>query len=61
MTEIIIYTVSGILLYFLADAALNLLESMHGEPIPYRNVVFFVIILLMAIVLFQGLQMLLKG
>jgi hypothetical protein len=53
MIEILIYTASGILLYGLAEAALKAMERIHGEPIPYRNVVFFVVILTMAIILFQ--------
>jgi hypothetical protein len=57
MTEVLIYTASGILLYVLADAALKALEKMHGEPIPYRSVIFFVIIFMMAMVLFQVINM----
>lgn len=55
--EILLFTVCGIALYFGADAALNLLESLHGEPIPYRSIVFFVIILIMALILFQAIQL----
>jgi hypothetical protein len=55
--EIIIFTICGIVLYFGADALLNLLESMHGEPIPHRNIVFFFVILIMALVLFQAIQL----
>ena len=61
MTEILIYTGSGILLYVLADAALRLIESLHGEPIPHRSVIFFVIIFLMAIILFQVIRMIWSG
>ena len=61
MTEILIYTVSGILLYFTANAALDYIESLHGEPIPYRNVVFFVIIFMMAIILFQIINLIFTG
>ena len=57
MTEILIYTASGILLYVLADAALNAIERVHGEPIPYRSVVFFVIIFTMAVILFQVINL----
>jgi|TARA_Y100000310_G_C20681779_1_gene816417 hypothetical protein len=57
MMEIILFTVSGIFLYVLADAVLNFIETQHGEPIPYRNVIFFVIIFCMAIILFQVLQL----
>ncbi len=61
MTEILIYTASGILLYMLADAALKYLESLHGEPIPYRSAVFFVIIFMLAMILFQVIQLILNG
>jgi hypothetical protein len=61
MIEILIYTMSGILLYVLADAALRLIESLHGEPIPHRSVIFFVIIFLMAMILFQVIRMTLSG
>ncbi|MBP17884.1 MAG: hypothetical protein CMQ21_03220 [Gammaproteobacteria bacterium] len=61
MTEVVIYTLSAIALYFMADAALNLLESIHGEPIPHRNIVFFVIILSLALMWFQAIKMVLAG
>ncbi|MBT7370483.1 MAG: hypothetical protein HN816_07540 [Gammaproteobacteria bacterium] len=61
MMEIIIYTASGIFLYVLADAALNYLESLHGEPIPHRSVVFFVIIFIMAMILFPAVQLIFNG
>jgi hypothetical protein len=61
MLEILLYTASGIMLYMGADAALRYLESVHGEPIPYRSVVFFVLILLMAIILFQVIQQFVGG
>ena len=61
MTEIFIYTASGILLYILADAALKYIESMHGEPIPHRCLVFFVIIFMMAMILFQLIRLIFAG
>ncbi len=61
MTEILIYTGCGILLYISAEAALRGLESIHGEPIPYRNFVFFFLILTMAIILFQLIGMIFTG
>jgi len=61
MTEILIYTASGILLYVLADMALRAIERMHGEPIPYRSVVFFIIIFMMAIILFQVIRLIFTG
>lgn len=61
MLEVFIYTASAILLYVLADAALNAIEKLHGDPIPYRHVVFFVIIFTMAIILFQMINLIFKG
>ena len=61
MTEILIYTASGILLYIVADAALKYIESLHGEPIPHRSIVFFIIIFLMAMILFQLIQLIFTG
>ena len=55
--EVIIYTVCGIFLYVLADAALDRIEALHGDPIPHRNVVFFVIILFLALILFQVVRL----
>ena len=57
MTEVLIYTASGILLYMLTDAALRFIEEQHGEPLPYRSVIFFVMIFLMAVILFQVIGM----
>ncbi len=61
MIEIFIYTASGILLYVVADAALNYIEKLHGEPIPHRHIVFFVIIFMMAMILFQLINLIFTG
>ena len=61
MTEIIVYTISGILLYVFTDGILSFLENIHGEPLPYRSVIFFVIIFLFAVILFQVIQMAFTG
>jgi hypothetical protein len=61
MTEILIYTASGILLYIITDAALRYIEQIHGEPLPYRSVIFFVVIFMLAMILFQGIKMVAGG
>ena len=58
--EIIIFTVVGIALYLLSDRLLSLLERIHGEPIPARNIVFFVIFLALTLPTF-GLMNTLLG
>jgi hypothetical protein len=51
--EIILFTGVGIVLYLLCDRLLNLLEKMHGEPLPGRNIIFFVLILALSLSAFS--------
>ena len=57
--EIILFTGVGIVLYLLCDRLLQLLESIHGEPIPGRNIVFFVLILALSLSAFSLMRVLL--
>jgi len=57
--EIALFTAVGIVLYVLCDRLLLLLEKMHGEPLPQRNVVFFVLILFLSLSTFSLLRILL--
>ena len=54
--EIVLFTVVGIALYLFTDRILLLLEKMHGEPLPARNAVFFVLILLLSLSTFGILR-----
>jgi hypothetical protein len=57
--EIILFTVVGIALYLVTGGLLSLLERIHGDPLPQRNVVFFVIILALSLPTFSVLRSLL--
>jgi NADH:ubiquinone oxidoreductase subunit 6 (subunit J) len=57
MMEILIYTGTGIFLYLLTEFALKSMERLHGETLPYRNIIFFVIIFMLAMILFPLIQM----
>lgn len=57
--EIILFTGVGIVLYLLCDRMLLLLERIHGEPIPGRNIVFFVLILTLSLSAFSLMRVLL--
>ena len=57
--EIILFTGVGIVLYLLCDRLLLMLEKMHGEPLPYRNAVFFVLILSLSMSAFSLMRVLL--
>lgn len=51
-----LFTIVGVALYFAADWALRMLERMHGAPLPHRNIIYFVIILVLALASFTFLQ-----
>ena len=54
--QILLFTLVGIALYFFADWVLRTIERLHGSPLPYRNVIYFVIILCLALLSFELLQ-----
>ena len=51
--EIIYFTLVGIGLYFASDWILNRIETMRGRPFEYRSIIFFAIILVLALASFQ--------
>lgn len=57
--EIILFTGVGIVLYLACDRLLALLEKVHGEPLPGRNVIFFVLILALSLSTFNLMSSLL--
>lgn len=57
--EIVLFTVVGIALYLLCDRLLAWLEAIHGEPLPQRNVVFFVLMLALSLSAFSLMRTLL--
>lgn len=54
--EIVLFTIVAVALYFAADWALRTLERVHGAPLPYRNAIYFVIILVLTLASFEFLQ-----
>ncbi len=51
--EIIYYTVAAVLLYLVSDWILNRIEIYRGQRLPYRSLVFFVIILILSVTSFS--------
>lgn len=47
--EILYYTLIGIGLYFTSDWLLIRIESMYGKRLEYRSLVFFAIIMILAL------------
>lgn len=59
MTEMLMYSVAGIALYFASDWILQKMEQQAGQAFDNRNLVFFVIILFLALVSFTLLRLVL--
>jgi len=60
MMQILLYTITAILLYVVSDWILVKLEQLRGKPFAARSIVFFMIILILAVVVFEGLQQILS-
>lgn len=57
--EIVLFTVVAAVLYFVSDAILRAIERRRGAPLPNRSLVFFAVILVLALVSFELLGRLL--
>ena len=53
MVELVAYTIAGVLLYWVSDWILNQIEIRRGERFPNRSLIFFVIILVLALGVFN--------
>jgi hypothetical protein len=54
--EMLLFTALAVVLYLVADRALNALELRAGRRFEYRSLVFFVILLALAIAVFSAVQ-----
>jgi len=59
MSELILFTFNGILIYLLSDWILRRIEHNRGGVLPNRQVFFFVIFLFLALLSFTALRALL--
>ncbi|MGI9232806.1 MAG: hypothetical protein ACR2RD_04170 [Woeseiaceae bacterium] len=57
MTEILIFTLNAIVMYFLADWIVRMIEAKRGEVLKQRQAIFFVIILALLLISFQILRL----
>jgi len=57
MSEILLFTLNAIVIYFLADWIVRMIEARRGEILKHRQVVFFAIILVLALITFRLLRM----
>lgn len=61
MMEILVFTLNAIVIYFLADWIIKLLEARRGEILKQRQAVFFVVFLGLALLSFNILRALLSS
>lgn len=54
--EAVYFTVAGILLYLLADRLLALIERRAGRVLEYRTLVFFALLLSLALLTFAAIR-----
>ena len=59
--ELVYYTVAGILLYWISDQILLAVERWQGKVFEHRSAIFFVIILVLALSSFKGIELLLAS
>lgn len=60
MLEILVFTLNAIIIYFLADWILQAIERKRGEVLKQRQLIFFAIILVLALVSFRILRVVLS-
>jgi len=59
MSDLILFSLNAIVIYLLADWLVRLVEKRRGAVLKQRQVLFFVIFLVLALVSFRLLKMLL--
>jgi len=59
MSELILFTLNGIVIYVFSDWLLRQVENRRGSAFKQRQVVFFVIFLVLALVSFRVMKMIL--
>jgi len=59
--QIIVFTLNAIVIYFLADWIVRMIEIRRGEALKQRQVIFFVVFLVLALVSFRLLRSVLTG
>ena len=54
--SVIYFTVAGIVLYLFSDWVLQRIEASFGKRFEYRSLIFFVILLSLAVITFEFIQ-----
>ena len=57
MMQIVYFTVAGVVLYLVSDWILVAIERWRGDRLPQRSLVFFGIILVLALTTFKAIEL----
>jgi len=61
LTEILLFTLVAIVIYLVSDWIIRMIESRRGKVLRNRQVVFFAVFLVLALVSFRVLRILLTA
>ncbi|MCP4335013.1 MAG: hypothetical protein GY785_20355 [Gammaproteobacteria bacterium] len=61
LTEVLLFTLVAIVIYLVADWIIRMIEARRGEVLKQRQVIFFAIFLVLALVSFRVLRILLTA
>ena len=61
LTEVLLFTLVAIVIYLAADWIIRMIEARRGEVLKQRQVIFFAIFLVLALVTFRVLRILLTA
>lgn len=61
LTEILLFTLVAIVIYLVSDWAIRMIETRRGEGLKNRQVIFFAIFLVTALISFRVLRILLTA
>ena len=56
--QFVYFTITAVLLYVFSDWLLRKIEAKRGEPLPNRSLIFFVIIMVLAVGSFKLIEIL---
>lgn len=59
--EIVYFTLTAVVLYFVTDRVLDYIERARGARFENRSIIFFAIILVLALISFQIIQSLMRS
>ncbi len=59
MTDLVLFTLNAIVIYFVSDWLVRLIEKRRGGVMKQRQIIFFVIFLSLALISFRFLKILL--